>query len=142
MGWAAIAAAVAASGMMTSTPAQTTERANNFHKDVRIETEKPVVQILRVVAGSVAALAVYETADKPIEIYPLQFESNGSGFSLAEKLSFKRGGFDLSLSAFSPKLTTESGPMREIRNDARKMAKAMPGYPQPAQLVVGLKVAF
>ncbi|GEM_PF-5794422 len=142
MVWAAFAAVIAAAGVNNPAADEMAERKLDFHKERLVEAEKPVVQILRAVATGAAAIAVYESADQPIEFYPLRFENTGSGFSLADKLRMKRGGFDFAVSAFSPKMTSEAGPVRDARTEARKMSKVIPGYPQPAQLVVGVKISF
>jgi hypothetical protein len=55
---------------------------------------------------------------------------------------FKIGGLGVNVAAFKPKLRADAFGPAGLRSDSGAMGKAMPGYPQPARIVVGFKVAF
>lgn len=52
------------------------------------------------------------------------------------------GGLGVSFAAYKPKLRHDAFGAEGFRSESRAMGKAMPGYPQPARLVVGVKVSF
>jgi len=77
-----------------------------------------------------------------MEFYPLQASFDGGGRNLGDALSMDRGGMRFSFTAVRHAKTATFSHMPDYREEARNMAKAMPGYPQPARLVIGVRVSY
>ena len=100
--------------------------------------------VFNALAGVATAAAVYRLSDSDdvFEYYPLSANVSGNGVNLGDRLSMQRGGFRFQLSAISRNKTAAFGPATEFRKDARKMANIVPGYPQPARIVIGVKINY
>ncbi len=130
-----LAAAVAALGAMAASAGEAIAPAE-------IEADGAAPKFLVTLAAAAAAVAVSEDAEEPLEIHPLHFTTWRAAPRDAGAPHFKLGGMGLSVVAFKPKSGAELPALRDFRSDARAMGKFMPGYPQPARVVVGLKVSF
>ncbi|MEQ1929283.1 MAG: hypothetical protein ABL957_01960 [Parvularculaceae bacterium] len=95
-------------------------------------------RILLAVAAAAAAVAVAEDSGETLEIYPLQFRSERAGGGP----QFQLGGVGLSFAAYRSKVPSDPLGLVNFRSESRAMGRFMPGYPQPAKVVVGLKVSF
>ena len=97
---------------------------------------------LYLLASGVAAAGAYRMSDETLEYYPLQANFRAGGRSLGDTLSMHRGGMRFSFSAVRPANVKTFSEMPDYREEARNMAKAMPGYPQPARIVIGVRVSY
>jgi hypothetical protein len=91
-----------------------------------------------------AAAAVIATAssEETIEIYPMQFLNWRQSEKTAGAPQFDVGGLGVSFAAWRRKAEDETPALKDFRSETRAMGKFMPGYPQPARIVVGVKVSF
>lgn len=99
-------------------------------------------KVLSVFAGAATAAAVYKMSEDPIEFYPVRAQANSGGLNFSESLSVNRGGFRFQLSTISLNNGYSVSAAPDYRKDARKMSNILPGYPQPARIVVGVKINY
>lgn len=97
--------------------------------------------VLLAVAAAAAAVSVSDDSDEALEIYPLHFAPFAPEVK-REGPQFRIGGVGLSFAAYKPKTGKDPLGLNNFRAESRSMGKVMPGYPQPAKVVVGLKVTF
>lgn len=135
---ASLLAALAAMGAMAVAPDGTGERAAGFAQEAAPRAE--VARVLLAIASTAAAVAVANDGEEAIEITPLRFSpfSRRRDGSLDSQIEL---GVGLALAAYRQK---DRDPFERdaFRSEARTMGKFIPGYPQPAKIVVGVKVAF
>jgi hypothetical protein len=96
-------------------------------------------KILTAVAAAAAAVAVASDSDETLEIYPMQFAAGGRAEGGPQ---FRFGGVGLSFAAYRSKVPSDPLGLVNFKNDSRAMGRFMPGYPQPAKVVLGVKVSF
>ena len=99
-------------------------------------------KVVRAVVKGIAAIGVSRLSDEPFEYYPLQARFNDDGRGVGDALSVHRGGVRYSLAAVRPAKQANALAGPDFRKDAKKMAAAMPGYPQPARIVIGVKINY
>jgi hypothetical protein len=134
MSWTILAAALA--GLGASAPAPALEGEAFV---VEAPDAAPSRKIVLAVAAAAAAMAVAEDSGETLEIYPLQFAPRRLG---GVGPQFQFGGVGLSFAAYRSKVPSDPLGLVNFRGESRAMGKFMPGYPQPAKVVVGLKVTF
>ena len=96
-------------------------------------------KLIAAVAAAAAAMAIAEDSGETLEIYPLQFAPEAAA---GGRPQLQIGGVGLSLAAYRSKVPSDPLGLVNFRSDSRAMGKFLPGYPQPARVVVGLKVSF
>ena len=116
--------------------------ANKHHYSQESFMSGAAGKALYFLASGVAAAGAYRMSDETMEFYPLQASFNADGRSLGDALSMRRGGMRFSFTAVRHAKTANFPNMPDYREEARNMAKAMPGYPQPARIVIGVKVNY
>lgn len=134
MSWSFVAAALAAMSAGASSEV-------NQQTDVVIAQEAPQppksAKFLVALAATAAAMTVADDSGETLEIYPLQV-----GKMRERGPQFQFGGVGLSLAAYRSKVPNDPMGLTSFRGETRAMGKFMPGYPQPAKVVIGLKVSF
>jgi hypothetical protein len=135
MSWSFLAAALAA-----MSPAVSREDVET--QNVVIAQEAPDApksgKILLALAATAAAMTVADDSGETLEIYPMQFAK----VSRERGPQFQVGGVGLSLAAYRSKVPSDPMGLVNFRGESRAMGKFMPGYPQPAKVVVGFKLSF
>ena len=99
-------------------------------------------KIVTTFLGVAATAAVYRHTDSDLEYYPLEARFSTEGVKLRNPLSMERNGLRLQLSPISQGRLQGPGLSRDFKNQSRKMSHIMPGYPQPARVVIGVKVSY
>lgn len=89
-----------------------------------------------------AAAAVYKWSDDELGYYPLTGYASNDNLNLKSMLSTQYGGYSFELSTISQSHNEIQHFAPSYRESSRKMANILPGYPQPAQLIVGLKIRY
>ncbi len=129
-----------------STDAAVHDADYNDHEKYQAESAASGIAdtVFSALAGVATAAAVYRLSDSDnvFEYYPLSTNISGAGLTFSDRLSMQRGGFRFQLSAISRSKTAAFGPAADFRKDARKMANVVPGYPQPARIVIGVKINY
>jgi len=135
MSWSFIAAALAA--MSVGATLDHIPQADVVVAHEAPQTPKSA-RILVALAATAAAMSVAEDSGETLEIYPLQVGK----LSHERGPQFQLGGFGLSFAAYRSKVPSDPMGLTNFRGETRAMGKFMPGYPQPAKVVIGLKVSF
>lgn len=136
---ASLLAALAAMGAIAIAPEEAGDRpaSGQFSET---PPRSGAARALLAIASTAAAFAVANDAEETLVITPVRI----APFANRRDGSFN-GQFELgvgvSLAAYRLK---EHDPLERdgYRSEARTMGKFIPGYPQPAKIVVGFKVAF
>ncbi len=136
---------ISAAGALFLIAAGATNVSEYLDHDRYVEAAEPAGladKVLTVVAGAATAAAVYRMSDDAFEYFPLEGRVSGNGFDFRESLSMRRGGFRFQLSAIRQGGGPSVSAAPNFRDDSKKMAHIMPGYPQPARVVIGVKINY
>ncbi|WDI30043.1 hypothetical protein PUV54_08735 [Hyphococcus flavus] len=136
---------VAAGAAIVLAEAQTNAPSTYTFFEERLEyaAARTAPRILNVLAEGAAAAAIYRMTDDPVEFYPVEADARGRGGArFADRLSVRRGGMRFRLTAIKSGARSGVNTTPSYRREARNMARAMPGYPQPARIVLGVKVSY
>ncbi|NWG70158.1 MAG: hypothetical protein HXY23_00910 [Parvularculaceae bacterium] len=135
MSWTFVAAALAAMSatVLPDNPPQATGA-------IARETPEAAksAKLLVALAATAAAMTIAEDSGETLEIYPLKLART----SRDRGPQLQIGGVGLSLAAYRSKAPSDPMDLVNFRSETRAMGKFMPGYPQPAKVVIGLKVSF